>query len=212
MKHEVLYEVAKRIFDVAIVLALLPLVLLLVLVCGLLIRLQSPGPLLLFQIREGRHGRCFELLKLRTMHMDSEARLKQHLDADPSAREQWERYFCLPRDPRVAGSVADFCRRYSIDEVPQLWNVLLGHMSLVGPRPMIPADARRFFSDEVRQLRLQVKPGLTGLWQATRVSKKDMLDSMALRDLDYLKRRSLVLDLWICLRTFKSVLSGGGQY
>lgn len=212
MKNELLYQLVKRTLDIAVVLAMLPLLVVIVLVCGFLIRLRSPGPMLLFQLREGQNGRCFKLLKLRTMHVDAEARLKQHLETDPGALDQWQRYFCLANDPRVAGSVAEFCRRYSIDEVPQLWNVLLGHMSLVGPRPMIPADAKRFFSDEVRHLRLQVKPGLTGLWQATRVSKKDMLDTMAQRDLDYLKRRSLVLDLWICLRTFKAVLSGGGQY
>jgi lipopolysaccharide/colanic/teichoic acid biosynthesis glycosyltransferase len=212
MRTEPVYALLKRALDIAVVLVMLPLAFSIVLACGLLIRQRSPGPLLLFQVREGQYGRCFKLLKLRTMHVDADARLKRHLETDQAAQQAWLRYACLANDPRVAGAVAGFCRRYSIDEIPQLWNVLLGHMSLVGPRPMMPADAERFFSNEVRTMRLQVKPGLTGLWQATRTSKKDMLESMALKDLDYLKRRSLLLDLWICLRTFKAVLSGGGQY
>lgn len=206
------YSSAKRLVDVAGAAFLLALLGPVALASALAIRLRSPGSLLYVQSREGQHGRPFGVFKLRTMYVDAGARLRQHLAADPQAVEEFEANGCLRLDPRVVGAAGAFVRRYSIDEIPQLWNVLVGDMSLVGPRPLHPDDARIFFDEATRAVRLQVPPGLTGLWQVKRTGKKDVMRNIAELDLLYVKQRSLRLDLMILAQTPRAVLSGGGLY
>lgn len=184
--------------------ALLALVVLapLLLILVVWIRLDSPGPALFRQTRVGRDGRPFTMLKLRTMHVGAEsvrATLANEADAV---------LFKVRRDPRVtrAGRVL---RRYSLDELPQLVNVLRGEMALVGPRPALPAEVASYEEDPRR--RLVVRPGLTGLWQVSGRSDLSWGESVRL-DLDYVDNWSLLRDLAIVGRTVRAVLSHRGAY
>jgi undecaprenyl-phosphate galactose phosphotransferase len=172
-------------------------------IAALAVKLDSPGPAFHTEPRVGRGGRKFPCFKLRTMYLDASERLAAHLVADPQAREEWERYRKLRRyDPRVT-RVGRFLRRWSLDELPQLWNVLRGEMSLVGPRPYLPEETELLSGDGM----LDVPPGLTGLWQ---VSGRNALDFQTRQLLDrwYVSNWTPWLDLFILLRTPPAILRG----
>ena len=174
------------------------------------VRVMSPGPALFRQVREGRGGRSFVMLKLRTMHIDAAQILDRHLAEHPQARIEWERFFRLTNDPRLIPRLGPLLRRSSLDELPQLWNILRGDMTLVGPRPL-QAEPLAALRPEFRAIRCTVRPGLTGLWQ---VSGRSDADLRGLEELDaeYVRTRSLALDLRILARTPAAVLSGRGSY
>ena len=174
----------------------------------LAVQLVDRGPIFFAQVRRGYGGRPIRVWKLRTMYRDSAARLDRHLDADPRALQEWCHNFKLRRDPRVLPWVGSFLRRSSIDELPQIWNLIRGDMTLVGPRPL-PDYHLDAFDGEFRRLRQSVVPGLTGLWQ---VAVRSDGDCATLRRLDsfYIKNRSPGLDLAILLRTVIVVLTGRG--
>ena len=205
-----LSAVTRRAFDVAVAATVLVLVSPVMIAALAAIRWQSRGPALFRQTREGHQGRPFAMWKLRTMYLDADRLLAEHLDRDPEARVEWLRYFRLSNDPRVLPGVGAFLRRTSLDEVPQFWNVLRGEMSVIGPRPL-PIDAVGTLRPELRALRNTVKPGITGLWQ---VSGRSDTDMRALEEIDatYVRSRSLSLDLDILLRTPRAVLSGRGAF
>ena len=164
------------------------------------------APVLFGHYRVGRDGRLFRCLKFRTMYRESEQMLAELLARDPVARAQWEREQKLSDDPRVT-PVGRFLRRTSLDELPQLINVLRGEMSLVGPRPITVGELTRYGS--VRWHYLSVAPGITGLWQVSGRNDTSYAQRVAL-DERYVERRSLSVDLWILLRTVKVVLSREG--
>jgi len=171
---------------------------------ALAIRLDSPGPLVFRQTRVGAGGKVFEMYKFRSMRVGAEAelgRLRELNEADGPL-------FKIRADPRIT-RVGRFLRRTSLDELPQLWNVLRGEMSLVGPRPPIPAEVGRYM--EWHKKRLQVRPGITGLWQ---VSGRSLLsfDDQVLLDIYYIENWSLWLDFKVLLRTIPQVLFGSGAY
>ncbi len=184
----------------------------LIIAFALAIHRKSPGPFMFSQQREGQYGRLFTIWKLRTMHIDAEERLQRHLADNPNLASVYAANNCLKHDPRTVGKIGHFARRYSIDEWPQLWNVLKGQMSLVGPRPLTTNDAAVFFDAEAREIRLGVHPGMTGLWQVCRTGKRDVARTMIGFDLDYIRRQSLALDAWILWRTVHAVFSGRGQF
>lgn len=168
------------------------------------IRLSSPGPVIFRQVRIGKGGRPFTIFKFRTMvnGADQVQQSLVHLNEGNAVQ------FKLRQDPRVT-PVGKFLRRYSLDELPQLFNVLLGTMSLVGPRPQSQAEVDQYGSDALR--RLKVSPGMTGLWQVSGRSDLDWDQSVKL-DLRYVDNYSPVLDLVILLRTFKAVFAPSGAY
>ncbi len=171
---------------------------------ALAVRLGSPGPAFYRQIRVGQYNRPFPMWKFRTMVVDAD-RLKDELEA---ANENDGHMFKMRRDPRVT-PLGRVLRRYSLDELPQLFNVLLGHMSLVGPRPPVPEEVVKYNPVEMR--RLHVKPGLTGLWQVSGRSDLSWHETVSL-DLRYVDNWSPSMDMNVMARTVRAVLNGQGAY
>lgn len=200
----------KRAMDCALGIPLFLASLPLIALAAVLIWCVSPGPVFFTQEREGYRGRRIRIVKLRTMYPDAEERLQRHLAANPDARTEWTRRFKLRHDPRVLPGVGHLLRRTSLDELPQLWNVLKGEMSLVGPRPF-PDYHLAAFGSEFRELRRQVRPGLTGLWQVSARSEGDLALQEQL-DKYYIQNWSPWLDLYLLARTVGAVLSGRGAY
>jgi len=179
-------------------------------VAALWIRLVSGGSALYYQVRGGEAGRTIRVWKLRTMRSGAEGLLADHLQEFPEAREEWQRYFKLKKDPRILPGIGHLLRRTSLDELPQLWNVLRGEMSLVGPRPF-PNYHLEQFQPEFRSLRAKVTPGLTGLWQVSARSNGDLKTQEAL-DTYYIRNWSPWLDLHILARTIRAVIFCDGAY
>ncbi len=204
------HRLLKRGLDLALggtlLLATLPLLALAVVA----LKLASPGPALFSHEREGLGGRKFRMWKLRTMFLDAERRLAEHLESSGEARAEWERRFKLARDPRVFPGIGRWLRRFSLDELPQLWNVLRGEMSLVGPRPLPDYHLERF-SPRFRALRRQVRPGITGLWQVVTRSDGGVEEQETL-DTYYIRNGSVWMDLYVLGRTTLAVISGRGAY
>ncbi|MBM6402087.1 sugar transferase [Phycicoccus sonneratiae] len=171
---------------------------------ALLVRRDSPGPAFFRQDRVGEGGHVFSMYKFRTMVVDAEARLA----ALAEQSEGNDVLFKMRRDPRIT-RIGEVLRRFSLDELPQLVNVVRGEMSLVGPRPPLAAEVDRYESDAVRRLR--VRPGMTGLWQVSGRSDLSWMDSVRL-DLWYVDNWSLALDGQILLRTVQAVVRGRGAY
>jgi exopolysaccharide biosynthesis polyprenyl glycosylphosphotransferase len=193
-------SLTERLLALVTMLAALPLLV----VLALLVKLTSRGPVLFRQVRVGRDGRTFAMLKFRSMVEGADQQrdeLLQHNELDGPL-------FKIKDDPRIT-RVGRWLRRYSLDELPQMWNVVRGDMSVVGPRPPLPSEVSEYGGDIAR--RLMVKPGITGLWQVS--GRADVSWTEAVRlDLYYVENWSLALDLTIMAKTAKTVLTGSGAY
>ena len=201
VRSSVLALAFKRLLDLSVGVALATVTLPLMVAIGVAILVDSPGPVIFRPTRIGRHGHTFGMLKFRTMVKDAEHRLHEvaHLNVA-------EGMIKIPDDPRVT-RVGKWLRRYSLDELPQIFNIVAGQMSLVGPRPH---GVRELPSEGLEQdPRLSVRPGLTGLWQVTARSDPS-LASRVHHDLQYVHRWSLLLDAKILARTVPAVLLGNG--
>lgn len=202
------YRVLKRGLDVFLILLFSPLLLPLFFAVALAVRLSSPGPVFFSHRRIRRHGEFFSMWKFRTMCVNSAEVLEAYLASHPEARAEWRKSHKLKCDPRVT-RVGEFLRRTSLDELPQLWNVLTGSMSLVGPRPIVAAEVEKygeFFADYCL-----VKPGVTGLWQVSGRSHTSYPERVQL-DRTYAHTWSFRGDLVILLRTLSSVVNQDGAY
>ena len=200
-------EAAKRLLDILGALTLVLLLSPLLLVVGLVLA-RDRGPIIYSHSRTGRHGRTFGCLKFRTMVPNAEQVLRELLHNDPDLQREWMCNQKLRNDPRVT-AIGRFLRRTSLDELPQLWNVLKGEMSLVGPRPVVREEWQRY--GRRLDTYLAAKPGVTGLWQVMGRSDSCYRRRVAL-DCYYARKRGLSLDLFILLQTVKVVLRGRGAY
>jgi lipopolysaccharide/colanic/teichoic acid biosynthesis glycosyltransferase len=206
------YHALKRTFDVLVTLMLLVLLLPAMLLCSLAIRLESPGPVLFRQQRAGLEGRPFTLLKYRSMYANCDPALHReyataYIRGTANVQSAGRSLvYKLTDDPRVT-RIGRWLRRSSLDELPQLLNVLHGTMSLVGPRPPIPYELEHY--QPVHWQRLSVKPGITGIWQVYGRSVSTF-DEMVQMDLQYIREQSLLLDLTLLARTLPIVIRGRG--
>jgi len=201
------HEIFKRMFDVfgAIVLGLvfLPLVV----TIAILLRIEG-APIIFRHRRVGRDGKAFDCLKFRSMVPEADKVLRELLDRHPELRAEWLHDHKLKDDPRVT-AVGRFLRRTSLDELPQLWNVIRGDMSLVGPRPVVREELLRY--GRCAGIYLSARPGITGLWQVTGRNDTNYRQRVVL-DVYYVRRQNLLLDLYILAKTTAVVLGGGGAY
>ena len=203
-----LHQAIKRVVDLGLILVSLPILVPVFLLLMLAIKLDSPGPIFYSQRRVGRGGREILIWKFRTMVANAEAALESVLSGDPALREEWEKNFKLKRDPRVT-RVGDFLRRTSLDELPQLWNVLRREMSLIGPRPIVSEEIPLYGDDF--EIFKQVLPGMTGMWQIS--GRNDLsYDERIGLDVYYVQNWSIWLDLHILMHTILIVLQGSGAY
>ncbi|MCB1884170.1 MAG: undecaprenyl-phosphate galactose phosphotransferase WbaP [Geminicoccaceae bacterium] len=200
-------QVLKRAFDIVAASAMLVFLAPLLGVIALLVR-SGGAPVVFAHTRVGRHGRLFQCLKFRTMVPDARTVLNRLLASDPEARAEWERSYKLKDDPRITAFGA-FLRKTSLDELPQLWNVLRGDMSLVGPRPVVADEIERY--GDAKAYYYEVRPGLTGLWQISGRSDLDYDRRISL-DTWYVRNWTLWYDVLILFKTLLTVPAKAGAY
>ena len=207
--EDILSRLIKRSFELCAIFITLPITLPLCLILALGVWLQDRKSPFFFQERIGLGGRPFKIWKFRSMHANAERILEERLNQDESLRDEWNTHYKLKNDPRITFT-GKFLRRFSLDELPQLINVLKGEMSLVGPRPL-PQYHHDSLDNRVRNLREKLRPGMTGLWQVSGRSDTGN-DGLKKWDSYYARNWSIWLDAVILVRTFKAVLKGGGAY
>ena len=197
-----------RVLDITLIFIALPYILLFFIVISLAIVLDSKGGVLYGQTRIGKGGRRFKALKFRTMVLNADQILQQYLDESPELKAEWLATHKLKNDPRVT-RVGAILRKLSLDELPQLWNIAIGDMSLIGPRPIVDAEIEKY--GRCFELYMQARPGLTGLWQVSGRSDTTYQRRVEL-DEYYLLNRSLKMDLQILWKTVYVVLGRKGAY
>lgn len=198
---------SKRVFDVFAAAFMLFLLSPLFLFTAIAIRLLMPGPVLFGHERVGLGGRSFTCWKFRTMRVDGERVLRDYLDANPVAAHEWQTHRKLKSDPRVT-PLGRVLREYSVDELPQLINVLRGEMSLVGPRPVVREELAYYGAEALRYA--SARPGITGLWQVSGRSDIDYARRVEM-DTSYVEGWSFWSDAWILLQTIPAVLGARGS-
>ena len=195
----------KRFMDIALAITALILGSPVLLLTALIVKITSPGPIIFSQVRVGRYGRHFKFYKFRSMYVDAEKRKAELLQHNESGDGV---IFKMKRDPRIT-PVGRFIRKFSLDELPQLFNVILGDMSLVGPRPPLPSEVRTYTLEERK--RLNITPGITCLWQVSGRSELPFSKQIAL-DKEYIASRSVWKDFLILLKTIPAILTGRGAW
>lgn len=201
-------ERLKRWFDLALSVLSFPIVIPLGLLVAAIVRLDSPGPVLVRLERLGRDGKIFGQYKFRTMVVDAERVLRELLELDPQIRSEFESTYKIRSDPRVT-KVGRWLRKTSLDELPQILNVLIGQMSWVGPRAVRPDELRMY--GEAAPAFLSVVPGITGLWQVSGRCRLSYQDRVRL-DMQYIEEVGFWMDLRIIMRTVPVMLTGDGAF
>jgi undecaprenyl-phosphate galactose phosphotransferase len=199
----------KRLFDITVSVSSLPLLLPVIGIIGALIRLETPGPAIYAHDRVGKDGKTFRCYKFRTMHRDAEERLKEMIENNDEVRDEWEKNWKLKDDPRIT-SIGRFLRGTSLDELPQLFNVIRGEMSLVGPRPVTRHELETNYRD-MGKVCFSVPPGISGLWQVSGRSNTDYWRRVKL-DAWYIMNWSLWFDIVILFKTIRVVMKREGAY
>ncbi len=199
----------KRSFDIIVCIIILPILLPLFGIVSILIMLDSPGSPIFIHERIGKDGRKIKVYKFRSMYKNSQEILQKYLEKNPSAKQEWETYFKLKNDPRIT-RIGKFLRRTSLDELPQIFNVLKGEMSLVGPRPVTEEELRKYYG-EFSSFYYMVRPGITGLWQVSGRNELAYEDRVKM-DVWYVLNWSLWLDIILLIRTISVVLKKEGSY
>ncbi|SMX44728.1 sugar transferase [Actibacterium lipolyticum] len=199
-------RVGKRVFDVSLALMLLPLLLPIIATLWIITK-RDGGPGFFGHKRIGQSGREFKCWKVRTMAVDAEERLSAHLAANPEAAKEWVQDYKLTDDPRIM-PMGNFLRETGLDELPQIWNVLRGEMSLVGPRPVVKDELARY--EGFQWAYFATKPGVTGLWQVSGRNEVSYAKRVRM-DADYIRQRSLGYDLMVIGKTAKTVLLRTGK-
>jgi exopolysaccharide production protein ExoY len=207
----------KRIFDILFSVTFLVTFSPVFLIIALILKATSPGPILYKSIRLGSGGKIIYCYKFRSMYLDAEERLNDLLDSIPTIRQEWEQFQKLKNDPRIT-AIGKFLRRTSLDELPQFWNVLLGDLSIVGPRPPVLMGPPDQFAEEIRKWYgnstdkiLSIRPGLTGVWQISGRSEIAFNERIILEE-TYARTRTFGKDLVLILKTIPVVLFSKGAY
>lgn len=203
-----LEEAGVRLLDIGVSLAAIIALAPLLLLVAMMIKLRNPGPVFFAHRRLGRDGRSFGCLKFRTMVVDAEQRLAALIANDPVARAEWERDHKLRNDPRIIPG-GNFLRKASLDELPQLFNVLRGAMSIVGPRPIVESEVARY--GRYYASYCAVRPGITGLWQVSGRNDVSYRRRVAC-DVSYARNKSMVGDVRLIALTLPAVLKAKGSY
>jgi len=198
--------IQKRVFDIFVGSFLLALTAPLMMLIALLIKLDSKGKVIFRQQRVGLNNTRFDILKFRTMHTNAEERLKSLLETNPALKEEFDLYHKIKEDPRIT-KFGLFLRKFSLDELPQFWNVIKGEMSLIGPRSYMPWERIQMHGND--KLIFKVKPGVSGLWQVTDRNQSSFYQR-TLTDVYYIRNWSIFLDLYILAKTVSVVLKGSG--
>jgi len=202
-------QILKRSFDITLSILMFPLFIVILILVAIIIKLDSPGPIFFRQNRIGKNGKVIKIYKFRTMYVDAEKRLKNLLENNPSLKKEWEKTRKLRNDPRIT-KVGKFLRKTSLDELPQIINVIKGDMSFVGPRPVLQEELDKYYKD-FSKFYFIVKPGITGLWQVSGRNHIDYEKRVRL-DVFYITNWSFWLDIIILIKTFKAVLKKEGAY
>ena len=198
----------KRCIDLSLLIVSSPLILPLIVLVAILVKCTSKGKIFYGHKRIGKNGKEITAWKFRSMVMDADKRLKELLENNPNMKREWEEHQKLEHDPRIT-TIGKFLRKTSLDELPQLFNILLGQMSFVGPRPVTESEKEKY-GDTFKYI-FSVTPGLSGMWQISGRSSTGYDDRIFL-DTFYIQNWSIWLDIWIILQTCVVVITGKGAY
>lgn len=200
----------KRCFDILFSLLCLIIGIPVFLIIAGLIFFTSRGKIIYSHERIGRGGKPFSCYKFRSMYPNADQRLKELLSNNPDLRQEWQKTFKLKQDPRIT-PIGSFLRKTSLDELPQLWNVLRGDLSMVGPRPVIKEEIEKYYCLKANKI-LSVRPGLTGLWQVSGRSDIQCYQKRIQLDEFYVDHQSFLLDLKLIAKTIPTVIFSKGSY
>lgn len=206
---EVKHLPLKRLFDLAFSLGIIVLGFPLFIIITFLVRITSPGPAIYAQERIGRGGKKFQCYKFRSMYADADQRLEKLLASDPHLKAEWMATHKLKIDPRIT-PIGYFLRKTSFDELPQFWNVFLGDLSVVGPRPVIQTEIEMHLKEKAAKI-LSIRPGLTGIWQTSGRNNTTYAERVSF-DEEYVDRQSFWLDISLIIKTIPVMIFSKGAY
>ena len=203
-----LYFFSKYTFDFLVSLISIIILLPAFIIIGIIVKCSSKGPIFFVDKRVGKNEKMISVLKFRTMYVDAETNIEKYLS--PEQIKAWKEERKLENDPRIT-KIGNFLRKSSLDELPQLFNILVGQMSIVGPRPISKREYDAYYNDEEKKILSTARPGLTGYWQVYGRNEVDYASGERSKlTMEYFKKRSLLLDLKIIFKTFAVVISGKG--
>lgn len=203
-----LYFFSKYTFDFLVSLISIIILLPAFIIIGIIVKCSSKGPIFFVDKRVGKNEKMIGVLKFRTMYVDAETNIEKYLS--PEQIKAWKEERKLENDPRIT-KIGNFLRKSSLDELPQLFNILVGQMSIVGPRPISKREYDAYYNDEEKKILSTARPGLTGYWQVYGRNEVDYASGERSKlTMEYFKKRSLLLDLKIIFKTFAVVISGKG--